>query len=95
MAQAAGVKADLHQAELEARLQDNLAKDGLTSNLDLERAKLRAEEQGVRHDLEEQRLAIAAQANDAQIAGQEARVEQLRALWCGFRPKLSADSGRT
>ena len=79
-AMAAGVRADFHQAELEAEMQDKLAKDGLTSELELKRAKLRAEEQGIRHDLEEQRLKIAAQANDAQLAVQQARLEQRRAL---------------
>ena len=76
---AAGVRADFHQAELEAEMQDKLAKDGLTSELELKRAKLRADEQGIRHDLEEQRLEIAAQANDAQLAVQQARLEQRRA----------------
>ena len=79
-ATAAGVTADFHQAELEAELQDKLAQDGLTSTLDVRRAKLRADEQRTRHDLEEQRLRIAAQANDAQLAVQSARVEQMRAL---------------
>jgi HlyD family secretion protein len=77
---AAGVRADFHQAELEAAMQDKLSQDGLTSELELKRAKLRAEEQGIRHDLEEQRLTIAAQANDAQLAVQQARLEQRRAL---------------
>jgi HlyD family secretion protein len=77
---AAGVRADFHQAELEAEMQDKLARDGLTSELELKRAKLRADEQGIRHDLEEQRLEIAAQANDAQLAVQQARLEQRRAL---------------
>ena len=77
---AAGVTADFHQAEIEAELQDKLAKDGLTSTLEVRRARLRAEEQKTRHDLEEQRLRIAAQANEAQLAVQTARLEQMRAL---------------
>jgi HlyD family secretion protein len=93
-AAAAGVRADFHQAELEAELQDKLATDGLTSALDVKRAKLRAEEQGTRHDLEEQRLAIAAQANDAQMAVQQARLEQLRALHHLRKSQLDALSVR-
>src|SRR6185436_8122141 len=37
-AQAAGVTADFHQAEIESELQDKLAQDGLTSTLDVRRA---------------------------------------------------------
>jgi HlyD family secretion protein len=91
---AAGVRADFHQAELEAEMQDKLAKDGLTSELELKRAKLRAEEQGTRHDLEEQRLEIAAQANEAQLAVQQARVEQLRALHRLRKSQLDAQRVR-
>jgi multidrug efflux pump subunit AcrA (membrane-fusion protein) len=67
-ATAAGVTADFHQAELEAELQDKLAQDGLTSTWTSAAPSCARKEQKTRHDLEEQRLRIAAQANDAQLA---------------------------
>jgi HlyD family secretion protein len=89
-ASAATVNAQFHQAELEAEIQDRLAKDGLTSELELKRSKLSAEEQRTRHDLEERRLAIAAEANDAQLAARRARLEQLRALYRLRKSQLDA-----
>ena len=55
-ASAAGVEAAWHQAVMEAELQEKLAKDGLTSDLELKRARLRATEQGTRQTLEQERL---------------------------------------
>ncbi|HET9299576.1 MAG TPA: efflux RND transporter periplasmic adaptor subunit [Candidatus Polarisedimenticolaceae bacterium] len=87
-AAAATVQSEFHQAQMEAELQEKLAKDGLTSDLDLKRARLRATEQGTRQTLEQERLLVAAEAGDAQLAAQRARLEQLRALLALRRDQL-------
>lgn len=80
-AAAATVQAEYHQAKLQAEVDEQLARDGLTSELNLRRSKLRAEEFETRWDLEQKRLAIAAEAVEAQLAVQRATVEQQRALY--------------
>jgi HlyD family secretion protein len=84
-AAAATVQADYHQAKLQAEVDEQLARDGLTSELNLRRSKLRAEELETRWDLEQQRLAIAAEAVEAQLAVQSAAVAQQRALYAQRR----------
>ena len=79
-AQAANIQAEYHQAKLQAEVDEQLAKEGLGSELNYRRSKVRAEEFALRHQLEQKRLEIAADAVKAQLAVQQARVDQLKAL---------------
>ena len=79
-AAAATVQAEYHQAKLQADVDEQLVKEGLTSELNARRSKVRAEELATRHQLEQKRLAIASDAVQAQLAVQRARVEQFQAL---------------
>jgi HlyD family secretion protein len=79
-AAAATIEADFRQAKLQAEVDDQLYKEGLTSDLNQKRSRLRAEELATRHELEQKRLAMAAEAIRAQLDVQKARVDQLRAL---------------
>lgn len=85
-AAAATVQADYRQAALQADVDEQLAKDGLASELNVKRSKVRAEELATRVGLDQKRLDSASEAVKAQMAVQEARVEQLRALY-GLRRK--------
>lgn len=58
-----------------------LATQGLISDLDLNLSQVRADLARRQFELEQQRLEIASKANDAQIAAQRARVDQLGALY--------------
>lgn len=80
-AQAATVQAEYHQARLQAQANEELAKDRLISSLILTLSKVKAEELATRHQLEQQRLAMSAESVKAQLSAQQARVEQLRALY--------------
>ena len=80
-AAAATVQADHRQAQLQADVDAQLVKDGLTSELNLKRSKVKAEELATRVELDQKRLDIAADAAKAQLAVQQAKVEQLRALY--------------
>ncbi len=79
-AQAANIQAEYHQAKLQAEVDEQLAKEGLGSALNYRRSKVRADEFALRTELEQKRLEIAADAVKAQLAVQQARVDQFRAL---------------
>jgi HlyD family secretion protein len=79
-AAAAAVRADFLQSQLEAESNDELAREGLVSQLQAKISRLRADEAATRKELEARRLESAAGSNAAQLAAQRARVEQLRGL---------------
>jgi HlyD family secretion protein len=79
-ANAAGVDAQLSDARAQADVDEELARNGLTSALTLKRSKSRAAELAGRSDIEKKRLEIARKAADAELAVERSKVEQLRAL---------------
>lgn len=85
-AAAASVQADYSQARLQADVNQELAKEGLISDLQLKLSRVRADELTTRHDLEQQRLAMNADAMRAQVETQQARIGQYQA---SYRIKLS------
>lgn len=89
-AAAATVQADYKQAVLQAETNEGLFKEGLIADLTLKLSTVRAEELKIRQDLEQQRLAIAADSAKAQVAVSQAQVEQLRALSALKRSQLEA-----
>jgi len=80
-AAAAKVRADYHQARLQAEANEELARSGLIANLTLKLSRVNAEELANRSDIEQKRLSIGAEAVQAQLAVHQARVDQLRALY--------------
>ena len=79
-AASATVRSDFHQAELLAATNEGLYKEGLIAELTVKLSRVRAEELSTRNAIEERRVASVADAAHAQVAVQEAHVEQLRAL---------------
>ena len=79
-AQAATVQADYKTAKLQADVNVELKKHDLVSDLVLRLSQVRAEELATRFELEQQRLETNAKSAKAQIAQQQARVDQLKAL---------------
>src|SRR4029079_11400310 len=79
-ASAATVQADYKTAKLQADVNVELKKHDLVSDLVLRLSQVRAEELATRFDLEKQRLDTNAQSAKAQIAQQQSRVDQLKAL---------------
>ena len=78
-ATAAQVGADYNTSKLKADRDAALAKEGLFSEVDAKISTVTAEELKGRYELEKQRLAINAQAEEAQLAAQKVKVEQVRA----------------
>ena len=87
---AATATANERQSRLQADADQTLAKDGLVSDINLKISQSRAEEQTKRLKLEERRLEISEEAVRAQLAVQEARLEQLRGLAGLKRRQLEA-----
>ncbi len=79
-AAAARVHADFKQAKLRADADAELAKEGLIADITLQLSKVTADELGNRNAIEQKRLDIAAEAVEAQLAVQQAAVDQQRAL---------------
>jgi HlyD family secretion protein len=76
---AARVAAEARQARLQADADAELAKNGLIAGLTLKLSQSAAEELEHRESIEQQRLAIAGEAIEAQMRVQQAEVEQRRA----------------
>ena len=76
----ASVQSEYAQARLQLDTDEKLAKEGLIPALQLKLARVRVEEISNRLKIEQQRLANSTQGKQAQLAAQQARVEQLRAL---------------
>ncbi len=89
-AAAAAVEADYNQAKLQSEADTELNKQGLVSNLTQRLSALRADQLGKRNEIEKLRLSKRSDAVDAQVAAQEARVDQLRALYKLRRSQLES-----
>ncbi len=78
---AAAIEGQANSARLQYEADAELAKEGLIAELNLNKSRVDAEQLSERLKLEGQRLEIASQAAEAQLAAQEARIEQLNALY--------------
>lgn len=76
----ATVRAEYQQAKLQYDTDEQLAKDGLVPALNLKLSRVRAEDLANRLKIEQQRLEVMARSAKAQLAAQEARISQMRAL---------------
>ncbi|MCC7033490.1 MAG: efflux RND transporter periplasmic adaptor subunit, partial [Acidobacteria bacterium] len=77
---AATVEADFEQARLEKEVNEDLARDGLVSNLVLKQSTVRADSLSTRNRLEQERVKVAEDNIRAQLKAQQARIDQLRSL---------------
>jgi HlyD family secretion protein len=75
------IRGDLNTAKLQADRDAALAKEGLFSEIDSKISAGKARELQNRLDLEQQRLTINVQAEEAQLAAQRVKVEQLRGAY--------------
>lgn len=78
-AAAARVQADYEQAKMQADTNSELARQGLIADLTRKLSDVAARELSNRNSIEQERLAIASEAVQAQLAVQRALVEQRRA----------------
>ncbi len=79
-AAAATVRADYQQAKIQLDTDEALAKDGLIPALILRLSRVKTEELAHRYQIEQKRLEVNIKATEAQLASQQARISQLKAL---------------
>ncbi len=77
---AATVEADYRAAQLQKEVDENLAKDGLVSALQLKTSTVRADSLATRHKIAQQGIEVAEANVKAQLLAQQARIDQLRSL---------------
>jgi HlyD family secretion protein len=80
-AQAATVEADYQQAKLAADANEQLAKEGLVSEIILKQSRTRASELATRNELEKQRIAMNTEAMKTQMAVTQAVLDQRRLFY--------------
>lgn len=80
-AKAAQVQSDFTKAQLEADKDAELAKRGLGSDLNAKETHAAAQALATSNEIEKQRLAVSAASVQAQLDQQQAKIEQLRALY--------------
>jgi HlyD family secretion protein len=80
-ANAAGIDADLTEARAQVEVDEELARNGVTSALTLKRSKARVEQLATRSEIERTRLDIARKAAAADLTMQRAHLDQLRAQY--------------
>ena len=86
----ASVRSDYEQAKLQAQVDDQLFKQGLTAEVTAKLSKVRAEQLAIRIKLEEERTRIASDSAQARLDAQRARVDQQKALYNLRKSQLDA-----
>jgi HlyD family secretion protein len=92
---AASAKADYEQSKLQTEVNEQLAKDGLISALDLRVSKVRAEQLATRHGIEQKRFQFAKDTTEPQLAVKQAEVDRLRSMAKLRKDELDALSVRS
>ena len=77
----AGVRSDYEQEKIQHDVDDKLFKEGIGSDVTARLSKVKVEQLAIRLQLEEERTRVATDSAAAQLAAQEAKVEQQRALY--------------
>ncbi|HJN44014.1 MAG: RND transporter [Acidobacteria bacterium] len=85
----ARVESELSQATLQAEADEELATDGLVSQIQLRQSQSIASELGIRHEIEQRRLAIQTDSVKAQLAAEQAEVNRLETLYQLRRAEVS------
>jgi HlyD family secretion protein len=86
----ASVRSDYEQARIQHDTDKQLAEQGLTSRLIEQQSKVKAEQLKIRVELETERTKIASDSANARLAAQQAKVEQMKALYGLKRSQMEA-----
>jgi HlyD family secretion protein len=87
---AADIQAQFHRARITAEANEQLSKEGLQSAVTTQITRVEADELENRHRIEQERLKIRGDSAQAQLAAEEARVAQRRALYQLRRGQIEA-----
>jgi HlyD family secretion protein len=86
----ATVKAGNANAQMDLEAQEALGREGLIPRHTVLQTRGKAEELATRYAIEQQRLKIGTESLEAQLAAQQAKVEQARALWALKQAQVAA-----
>ena len=78
---AATVASDYRQAKMQAEVDEKLVAAGLLAGLRLQLSQAKAEQFAARQEIEERRVSIHSESARAQLAAQQAKIDQLRVLY--------------
>jgi len=84
----ASVRSDYEQAKIQHDTDEKLAKEGLTSQLIEQKSRVTVEQLKIRVELEGERTKIATDSANAKLAAQQAKVEEMKALYGLKRSQL-------
>lgn len=87
-AAAAQIKASYLEAQLRVEADEELAKDGLVAEITLKISRAKAEDLATRYEIERRRISVMQDSLGAQLATQQAKVDQARALYDLKRKQL-------
>jgi HlyD family secretion protein len=79
-AKAAGVRSEYHQAQIQSDTNEELFKLGLISDVVMKTSKVKAEELAKQNDIAEKQVTTFASSMEPQLAVQQSKVDELRAL---------------
>jgi len=77
----ASVRSDFEQARIQHDVDEKLAKEGLQSSLIEQESRVKTAQLKIRLELESERTKIATDSANAKLAAQQAKVEQMKALY--------------
>jgi HlyD family secretion protein len=86
----ASVRSDYEQARIQHDTDEKLVKEGLTSQLIEQQSRVKASQLAIRLQLEAERTKIATDSANARLAAQQAKVEQMKALYGLKKSQLEA-----
>ncbi len=86
----ASVRSDYEQAKIQHDTDEKLVKEGLTSQLIEQQSRVKASQLEIRLQLEAERTKIATDSANARLAAQQAKVEQMKALYGLKRSQMEA-----
>jgi HlyD family secretion protein len=89
-AQVSSSRSLAEEAKLQSEADEVLAKDGIIPDINLKRSRLRAAQTDKQSKIESQRYSQSQRSNQAQLAAQRARVDQMRALYGLRRRQLDS-----
>jgi HlyD family secretion protein len=77
----AAVRSDFEQSKIQHEVDEKLAHEGIGSEVTEKLSKVRSEQLAIRAQLENERTKIATDSANARLAAQQARVDQMKALY--------------
>ena len=77
----ASVESDYNRAKLDFEANRELAKDGLIADVILKKSQVTTQELAAKNEMEKKKVEVNSRSADAQIAAQQARVDQYRAAF--------------